>query len=440
MNDLRPCIEAKRDGMRLTSAQVLDAIQAAADGSAPDYQLAALLMAICIRGLARDELVEWTRAMLQSGQTLDFGEAGRPILDKHSTGGIGDKASIPLAPAVAACGGAVPMISGRGLGHTGGTLDKLESIPGLSTEVPLERFAAQLERTGLVFAAQTPELVPADRRLYALRDQTATVESIPLIASSILSKKLAEGLDGLVLDVKFGAGAFLPEPERGAELARTMVELARGFGLPAVALLTAMDRPLGRTIGHALEVRESLDCLRGEGPDDLRALTGTLGGELLALGGLAADAAAGASAIGRALDDGSALRALRETVAEQGGDPRVVDEPERLPLAPGVEVLEAADDGRLGFRALRELGLAVVDLGGGRRRLDDRIDPAVGLELLISAGERVTRGQPWLAIHHRDGQGLESARARCERALDRGPLEGDGLAPLVLDRIVGNEA
>jgi pyrimidine-nucleoside phosphorylase len=428
MADLLEAITTKRYGGSLSPEQVEATVRAAADGSAPDYQLAALLMAIVWRGLDRDELAAWTRAMLASGESLDLAGLDRPRVDKHSTGGVGDKASIPLGPAVAACGGAVPMISGRGLGHTGGTLDKLEAIPGFSTDVALADFRPLLERTGLVFAGQTPELVPADKRLYALRDVTGTVEAIPLISSSILSKKLAEDLDGLVLDVKFGSGAFMPGIEQGEQLARTMVELAGSLGLRAVALHTNMARPLGRAIGHSLEIEESLECLRGTGPADLRELVSALGGEMLAMVGLADDVDAGRARIERSLDDGSALAAFRVTVEAQGGDPAIVDGARALEAAPAEEVLCAERPGQVAFGDLRELGRAVVDLGGGRKQLGDAIDPAVGLVLEVEEGQRVEAGVPLVRVRHRAGKGLERALERLRGAVElqdeveRGPL------------------
>ncbi|MDP6518988.1 MAG: thymidine phosphorylase, partial [Planctomycetota bacterium] len=293
MTDTRAILATKRDGGELSEGQIRDFINGYVEGTIPDYMAAALLTGIFIHGMGDAELECWTRAMLHSGSTFDFSDLDKPKADKHSTGGVGDKVSIPLAPAVAACGVAVPMISGRGLAHTGGTLDKLESIPGFRTELTEERLSAILDDTGMVFAAQTPQLVPADRKLYSLRDATGLVASIPLIASSIMSKKLAEGLDGLVLDVKFGSGAFLPDPEQGAELARTMISLGRRLGVRTTALLTSMDQPLGAACGHAVEIVESLDCLAGGGPDDLAALVRLCGGEMLLHAGLVASAAEG---------------------------------------------------------------------------------------------------------------------------------------------------
>jgi pyrimidine-nucleoside phosphorylase len=414
---------AKRDGGALSERAIAEFMQGYVAGTIADHQAAALLTAIFVHGMEPEELACWTRAMLESGTTLDLARLDGPKVDKHSTGGIGDKASLPLAPAVAACGAFVPMISGRGLGHTGGTLDKLESIPGLDTGLDEQHFVDVLARCGLAFGAQTATLVPADRKLYALRDVTGLVASIPLIASSILSKKLAEGLDALVLDVKFGSGAFLPEVERGAELARAMLAIAEAHGLAATAFQTAMDRPLGRAVGHALEVKESLACLRGGGPDDLRELVLTLGAEMLRLGGLARDEAAGRARVAAALDDGTALERFARVVAAQGGDAGALEDEARLPAAPDVEVLAAPASGTLAFGDLRELGLAVTALGGGRRALGERIDPAVGLVLLGAAGDEVRAGEPLIELHHRAGHGLAEARERVLRAVRVGAPE-----------------
>lgn len=432
MSTALEAIVTKREGGHLSAAQIEAFLDGYVAGEVPDYQAAALLMAIVWRGLDGDELAHWTRTMLGSGAVLDLDGLSRPRVDKHSTGGVGDKASIPLAPAVAACGGAVPMISGRGLGHTGGTLDKLEAIPGFTTAIEPAEFRPRLERCGVVFAGQTDDVVPADKKLYALRDVTGTVEAIPLISSSILSKKLAEGIEALVLDVKFGSGAFMSDVEQGTQLARTMVDLAASCGLRAVALQTNMERPLGRAIGHALEIEESLACLRGGGPADLRALVGALGGEMLAAAGLADDASDGERRILASLDDGSALTAFRAVVEGQGGDWAGLDR--GLEAAPDRAVLEAPGAGWLRFTDLRRVGRAVGALGGGRLVLGDRIDPAVGLELLALEGEAVSAGQPLVAIHHRGGHGLDAARTLLSEALLLEPKAFEG-APLIRGRV-----
>lgn len=433
--DPRDAIAAKRDGGRLSAEAIARFVSGAASGELGDDQVAALLMAVFLRGLDPGELLAWTRSMLESGERLTWSREGGPLVDKHSTGGIGDKASLPLAPALAACGARVPMISGRGLGHTGGTLDKLEAIEGLRTGLGAGEHGRCLATAGWFIAAQTQRLVPADRRLYALRDRIAAVESIPLIASSILSKKLAEGLDALVLDVKFGSGAFLPEVERGRRLAATMVELAGGFGLEARALLTNMQRPLGRAIGHALEVEESLECLGGSGPLDLRELVCRLGGELLESTGLAATGA-GAARLARALDDGSARERFERGVAAQGARPGALG---RLPRSRSVEILRARRSGFLGCGDLRLLGRAVLELGGGRLSSAERIDFAVGLRLLVDPGQELRAGEPLLEIHHQAGRGLEAARQAIETGLpigDRPPR----FEPLVLERLAGSDS
>jgi pyrimidine-nucleoside phosphorylase len=428
--DPRDVIAAKRDGQRLSDAQIRAFMRGAANAEIPDDQVAALLMAVFLQGLEPAELVSWTRAMLQSGESFRWERAGGPLVDKHSTGGIGDKASLPLAPALAACGARVPMISGRGLGHTGGTLDKLEALPGVRTELASGEHQRCLASAGWFIAAQTRELVPADKRLYALRDRIAAVESIPLIASSILSKKLAEGLDALVLDVKFGSGAFLPDAERGLQLARTMVDLAAGFGLRASALLTNMQRPLGGTIGHALEIEESLDCLAGRGPADLRELVCALGGELLEAVALTAPGQ-GAPRLARALDDGSARERFEQGLRAQGMERNGLMQ---LAKTGRVQVWPAPRSGYLGCGDLRHLGRAVVELGGGRRRAGDHIDFAVGLKLLCEPGGAVSAGQPVCEIHHRDGYGLPAALQALEAGLTI--LEHPpAFAPLITSRL-----
>lgn len=430
--DIRSIIEAKRDRASLTDAQIDAFFDQLADGRATDYHATALLMAVFLNGFESRELERWTHAMLHSGDVLTFEGLGKPVVDKHSTGGIGDKASLPLAPLLATQGLAVPMISGRGLGHTGGTLDKLEAIDGFSTQVEPDDFRPLLEDLGVVFAGQTARIAPADRTLYALRDVTGLVESIPLIASSILSKKLAEGLDALVLDVKFGSGAFLAEHERGAQLARTMVELAQGFGVHAVALRTNMERPLGRSVGHTLEVAESIACLRGEGPDDLRELVLALGAELLVATRLESGREAATERLARALDDGSAFERFVRVVQRQGGDPRQVEEPSRLARAPRTFEVAAPRAGHLAFGDLRAVGAAVAALGGGRRQVTDAIDPTVGVVWHLVEGDRVEAGQPMCTVHAA-GRGADEARRLLEDAvvIEDEPRRG----ALVVERI-----
>lgn len=386
-------IRSKRDGAALSDAELRAFIAGVTDGSIPDYQVAAMLMAIYFRGLDDRELATWADAMVRSGDVLDLGAIARPKIDKHSTGGVGDKISIPLAPAVAACGVAVPMVSGRGLGHTGGTLDKLESIPGFRIDLPVERFAALVGELGACLIGQTARVAPADKRLYALRDVTGTIESIPLIASSIMSKKLAEGIDGLVLDVKVGAGAFMKDLDRARALCAAMRAIATGAGKRVTCVLTDMDAPIGAAVGNALEIAESIEVMRGGGPADTRELTVVLGGEMLALAGVATDGADGAARIARALDDGSALEAFRRIVAAQHGDPAVCDRPDEVLPQPRRKVpIVAPRDGWVSAIAADEIGMAALVLGAGRGKHEDRIDPAVGLVLARRVGDRVAAG------------------------------------------------
>ena len=326
-------IQKKRDRGELTREEMSFFLRGYVGGSISDHQAAALVTSIFLNGLTDRELTDWTRAMIDTGTRLSFPELPQAKVDKHSTGGVGDKVSIPLAPAVAACGVAVPMISGRGLGHTGGTLDKLEAIPGFRVRLSEEELHRCLDRTNVAFGAQTDDLVPADKKLYALRDAIGMVESVPLIASSIMSKKLAEGIEGLVLDVKFGSGAFKPDVEEGAVLARKMIALGRGMEVDVVAYQTAMDRPLGRAVGHALEIDESIECLAGGGPHDLRELVLLFGGEMLRMARVAPTVAEGKRRIADALDSGRALRVFERVIVEQGGDPRILMKRELLPRA-----------------------------------------------------------------------------------------------------------
>ena len=418
--DVHSIIATKRDGGALSEDEIATFISGSVNGEYTEYHASALLMAIYIHGMQPDELTAWTRAMLHSGRTFSFPDIDRPKVDKHSTGGVGDKASIPLAPAVAACGLSVPMVSGRGLGHTGGTLDKLESIPGVVTNLDEERFGKTLRDHGLAFGGQTEDLVPADRKLYALRDATGLVASVPLIASSIMSKKLAEGIDGLVLDVKFGSGAFLPSQEDGKELARVMLSIAKGMGVEATAYMTNMHRPLGRTAGHTLEILECLECLKGGGPSDLRELVLALGGEMLFLGKLASDHSDGEAQVARALDDGSALQVFHDVIAAQGGDVSYLENSDKFERAPDIEIYKAGRDGCFRWTSSREVGLGVCALGGGRVRLEDLIDNAVGFRFLRKGGEAVRAGDDLIEIHHRGGRGLEEARGHLAKALQIG--------------------
>jgi thymidine phosphorylase len=423
-------IRRKREGHELTEEEVHHLVRGIADGSVSDAQVGALAMAIVLRGMTRAERIALTAAKTRSGEVLDWSDAGLPgpALDKHSTGGVGDKVSFLLAPIVAACGGAVPMISGRGLGHTGGTLDKLDAIPGYDTAPEPAAFRRAVVRAGCAIVGQTAELAPADRRMYAIRDATGTVESIPLIVASILSKKLAAGLDALVMDVKVGSGAFLPGREEADELARAIVEVATGNGLPTAALLTDMDRVLGRAAGNAVEVRESIDHLTGAARDErLREVTLELSAELLALGGVATDRGEARSAAERALDGGAAAERFAAMVRELGGPADLLEAPERhLPAAPVVRPAEPAEAGTVTRVDVRAVGLAVVALGGGRAREDHPVDHAVGLSEVAAPGERVGPGERPLALVHAadaDGAARAADSLRAAYALGDAPPE-----------------
>ncbi|HEX2571512.1 MAG TPA: thymidine phosphorylase [Polyangia bacterium] len=423
-------IRRKRDGGTLAPEEIRELIAAYTRGELPDYQASALLMAIYFRGLEAHELDAWTDAMLHSGEVLDLSSLPGVKVDKHSTGGVGDMISLALAPLAAACGAVVPMISGRGLGHTGGTLDKLEAIPGMRVDLSVDRFRAQLGGIGVAMIGQTERLAPADRRLYALRDVTGTVESIPLIASSIMSKKLASGIDALVLDVKVGSGAFMKTRERARELAATMCAIGRAAGKRVTAFLTDMDQPLGRWIGNAHEVREAIAQLRGQGEPDIRELVLTLTAEMLVLAHLAGDAAAARQRLERAIADGSALARFAAMVEAQGGSARSVFE-EELPMAPDhLEVVAPAERGGGVVQAIdaEAIGMAALALGAGRLRKEDSIDPAVGLWLHKKVGETVEPGEPLVRIDHRGGRGVEEARRRILGAYRWGqPAAGGGV-------------
>jgi pyrimidine-nucleoside phosphorylase len=427
-------IARKRDGAALTAEEIGAFVRGAADGSWADYQLSALLMAITLRGMTAEETVLLTEAMMRSGAVADLSSVRRPKVDKHSTGGVGDKVSLHLAPMVAACGVAVPMISGRGLGHTGGTLDKLESIPGFRVGLSLAEYRDQVDRVGAALIGQTAELVPADRKLYALRDVTATVECVPLICASIMSKKLAEGIDALVLDVKFGGGAFFPERARARELAAAMVAIGWAMGKPVRAVLTAMEEPLGRAVGNAVEVAESLACLRGEGPADLMAVTYALGEQMLLLAGAAPDAAAARARLEAAVASGEAHEKFRAIVAAQGGDPRAVDEPGRLPVAPLRAPVPSPRAGVVRAVRARAVALAALRLGAGRSRAEDRVDPAVGVTGLAKVGEDVAAGAPLAVVHARDPAALAAATATLAEAIEvgEGPAEPQALIGEIL--------
>ena len=431
-------IRKKRDGRALDAAEIAAFVQGVTDGSVSEGQAAAFAMAVFFRGMSLDERVALTRAMTRSGRVLDWAPLGLPgpVLDKHSTGGVGDKVSLILAPAVAACGGFVPMVSGRGLGHTGGTLDKCESIPGYTAKPDVATLQHVVKEVGCAIVGATDDVAPADRRLYAVRDVTATVESIDLITASILSKKLAAGLGGLVMDVKFGSGAFMTERADAEALAGSIVTVARGAGLPAVALLTDMNQVLGRSAGNALEVRESLAFLRGEAVDPrLYEVTAALSAELLALGGLAADAADGRRRFDEAIRSGAAAERFARMVWALGGPADLLDSPDaHLPAAPVKCPVFAGRAGVVAAIDTRALGVAVVALGGGRTRVTDPVDPAVGLDEVAGLGEAVDAQRPLAVVHARSEADAERAAAALRAAVTVADA-GAGPGPLVAKRI-----
>ncbi|MDQ1604279.1 MAG: thymidine phosphorylase [Actinomycetota bacterium] len=418
-------IRAKRDRAELTDAQIDWVIAAYTRGDVADEQMSALAMAILLNGMSRREVSRWTDAMISSGERLSFPDLGRPTTDKHSTGGVGDKITLPLAPLVAACGAAVPQLSGRGLGHTGGTLDKLESIPGWRATLTGEEFIAQLREVGAVVCAASDNLAPADKKLYGLRDVTGTVEAIPLIASSIMSKKIAEGTGALVLDVKVGSGAFMKDVDRARELARAMVELGGDHGVRTVALLTNMATPLGRTAGNALEVRESVEVLAGGGPADVVDLTLALAREMLAAAGLE-----GVDPADR-LADGSAMDVWRRMVAAQGGDPDA-----ELPVARESQVVAAPADGVLVELDALAVGVAAWRLGAGRARKEDAVQAGAGVVLHAKPGDVVRGGEPLFTLHTDTPERFARAVEALDGAVVIAP-EGarPDLLPLVIDRV-----
>jgi pyrimidine-nucleoside phosphorylase len=427
-------IERKRNGARIEPGEWRALALAYAAGHVPDYQMAALLMACYLRGLDRGETVALTEAMLKSGDMLDTSSLDRPAIDKHSIGGVGDKVSIVLAPLVAAAGIAVPMMSGRGLGHTGGTLDKLESIPGFRTDLSLAEARKQLEAIHCVLIGQTDEIAPVDKKVYALRNATATVDYIPLIAASIMSKKLAEGLDGLVLDVKLGSGAFVQTLDDALTLGKVMIELGHDHDCPTVALVTAMDRPLGRACGNALEVEEAIQALAGDGPADLMEVTYALGVEMLMLGGFSGGRGEARATLEKLIRTGAAAEHFRKIVAAQGGDPKVVDDPGLLPQAKAVEIYAAPRRGFIAAVEPRTIGKAIIDMGGGRSKMDDLVDPSVGLVITAKPGDWVEAGEPLGTIFSRDRAGVDVARQALGLAI-RIADEAEPPLPLISHRI-----
>src|SRR5437588_2860598 len=408
-------IRKKRDSGELSREEINFLVSGYTRGDIPDYQMAAWLMAVWIRGMNRSELAALTEVMLHSGEVLNHSEIPGKKVDKHSTGGIGDKTSLILAPVVAAGGLTVPMISGRGLGHTGGTLDKLEAIPGFNVNLSLGEFRRVLRQCGMGLIGQTAEIAPADKKIYALRDVTSTVENIGLICASIMSKKLAEGIDALVLDVKTGSGAFMKSEKDAAFLAELMVETGERMGKQMVALITAMDQPLGCMIGNALEVVEVVDILRGEGPEDLLQLCLELAGWMLHLGGVSGTVAEGKKLSEKLIASGEALDRFRQMVELQGGDPRAIDDPRKLPQAQHTITVSSQKSGFLASLQCERVGTACVILGGGRERKEDAVDPAVGIVLQKKVGDEVSAGEPLATIHYN----AETRAARARQLLEQ---------------------
>ncbi len=414
-------IRKKRDGGELSGGEIESIVNAYTRGDIPDYQVSAWLMAVVLRGMTRAETAALTDVMLRSGEMLDLSSLPAKKVDKHSTGGVGDKTSLVLAPLAAAAGVTVPMISGRGLGHTGGTLDKLEAIPGFNVNLSVAQFRRVLDTCGCAMIGQTSEIAPADRKLYALRDVTGTVESPYLICASIMSKKLAEGIDALVLDVKTGSGAFMKSEKDAAFLAELMVETGERMGKQVVALITDMDQPLGSKIGNALEVIEVVEVLRGGGPEDLRQLCLELAGWMLHLGGVSATVAEGKKQSEKLIASGQALDRFRQMVELQGGDPRVIDDPRGLPQAQHTMIFSSPNHGYLSSLQCEQAGTACVILGGGRERKEDSIDPAVGIVLHKKVGDAVSVGEAMATIHYND----ETRATRARQLLEQSYLIAD---------------
>jgi pyrimidine-nucleoside phosphorylase len=407
----------KRDGGTLDPAEIRFFVDSVTAGTLPDYQASALLMAILWRGMTREETAALTDAMVHSGIRVDLSDIPGVKVDKHSTGGVGDKTSLVLAPLAAACGVVVPMMSGRGLGHTGGTLDKLESIPGFRVRLSLAEMKAALRATGCAMIGQTAEIAPADRKLYSLRDVTGTVESIPLISASIMSKKIAEGIDALVLDVKAGSGAFMKTEADSRRLAESLVAIGQASGVRTEAMITRMDTPLGRAVGNAIEVIEAMEVLKGKGPSDLDEIARALAARMLVLAGVSSDDADARERVRKAVASGEALDRFRRIIENQGGDPCVVDDYTRLAAAPERSVVVASRSGYLARIDAELVGRASVVLGAGRDKVEDDVDPAVGIMVKARPGDAVRAGDPVLELHYRTIDRREAARALAERAI-----------------------
>jgi pyrimidine-nucleoside phosphorylase len=429
-------IRKKRDSGEHSREEIEFLVSGYTRGAIPDYQLAAWLMAVWLRGLNRSETQALTEVMLHSGEVLDLSDIRGAKVDKHSTGGVGDKTSLILAPIVAAGGLTVPMISGRGLGHTGGTLDKLEAIPGFNVNLPLQDFRRVLGECGMALIGQTAEIAPADKKIYALRDATSTVENVGLICASIMSKKLAEGLDALVLDVKTGSGAFMKHEEDSVRLAETMVETGKGMGKKVVALITDMNQPLGRAAGHANEIAECIEVLKGGGPQDTRELSIELSAWMFYLGGKTKTVEEGKRLAEEKIRNGEALGRFKRCIEMQGGDELVVDRPELLPRAASQDTVKSSQAGYVSEVNCEQLGTALALLGGGRETKDDRIDHAVGLEFHKRIGDSVEKGEPLATIHYNSGAKVEEARKLIAESFAIGAGQAGG-APALIHRIIG---
>jgi len=427
-------ILSKRDGRSLTREEIRFFVNGVTAGSLPDYQASALLMAILLRGMTPDETAWLTDAMVHSGVRVDLADIPGVKVDKHSTGGVGDKTSLVLAPLAAACGVPVPMMSGRGLGHTGGTLDKLEAIPGFRVNLSLEEMKAALARVGCAMIGQTAQIAPADKKLYALRDVTGTVESIPLISASIMSKKIAEGIDALVLDVKTGSGAFMKTEADSRRLAESLVSIGNASGVKTEAIITAMASPLGRAVGNALEVVECLDVLKGDGPSDLVEVSIELTARMLVLGKVARDRSDAEQKARGAIQSGAGLDRFRQIIESQGGDPRVVDDYARFPRAPERHRVAADRDGFVSRLDAELIGRASVALGAGRDRVEDPVDPAVGIMVLAKPGDAVRAGEPLLELHYRDRGRLETATRLTSQAIAIGD-QRPAATPLIVGEV-----
>jgi pyrimidine-nucleoside phosphorylase len=428
-------IQKKRDGGVLTPDEIRYFVTGVTDFSLPDYQVAALLMAILLRGMTAQETAVLTDSMVNSGVRVDLSDIAGIKVDKHSTGGVGDKTSIVIAPLVAACGGIVPMMSGRGLGHTGGTLDKVESIPGFRTNLSISEMRASLMAIGCALIGQTAQIAPADKKLYALRDVTGTIESVPLISASIMSKKIAEGIGALVLDVKCGSGAFMKTPAAARALAESLVAIGTSAGVQTQAVITAMNWPTGFAVGNANEVIECIELLKGHGPADLLANALELSERMLVVARVATDRAEAAAMCRRALDSGDALERLRAIIERQGGDPRVIDDYTRMPEAPEEHVIRAEIDGFVTVLDAALIGRAVVVLGGGRDKVDDEIDPSVGIMIAATVGDAVRAGDPVVRVRYRSEGRLEDAVPLLVDAVRVGESAPPGM-PLVIDEVL----